>query len=329
MQRSRFFKTCIALAACSALPFGFSSAHAQESLGSGQFTVVVPFSPGGPADALARILSTGLNELHKQPAIVDNRPGANGNIGIDLVRRAKPDGHTLLVVPQGNLTINPTLMPKLDYSVFGDFAPVASMARTANVVVVNPSVPAQNMKELIALSKSKPGTISYASPGVGSSLHLAGELIKDQSGADILHVAYKGSTQGLNDVLGGTVPMMVSNLPTVLPHIQTGKLRALAVTDAARSPFLPNVPTLAESGVNGVALSSWYGVLVPKKTPAPVVAQLQKDVEGILNNPKVQQQLKTQGLSPWVVKGDAFGDLIRRETDMWAGIIKSHHIQAQ
>jgi tripartite-type tricarboxylate transporter receptor subunit TctC len=316
MRRSIFLKSCLALA-CTA------------SLSSVQFTIVAPFVAGGPVDILARLLATGLTEQYKQSAVVENRPGASGNIGIDMVKRAKPDGHTLLVVPQGNLTINPTLMPKLGYSVFGDLVPVASMGRAANVIAVHPSVPAKTVQELVALSKSKPDTISYASPGVGSSLHLAGELFKEQTGADIMHVAYKGSAPGLTDALGGTIPMIIGNMPTVLPHVQSGKLRALAVTDGARSSFLPDVPTLTESGVKGVAVSSWYGVLAPKGTPPEVVKQLSQDIEKILKSPAALNQLNLQGMTPWVVKGDAFGDLIRKETALWVPIIKGHNIQAQ
>lgn len=313
---------------------GWQSARAQgteveKSLSSAAFTVVAPFPPGGPVDTLARMLSTGLAVRYRQTAIVDNRTGANGNIGIDLVKRAAPTGHTLLVVPQGNLTIAPTLNPKLSYSVEGDFVPVASLARTANVIAVNPAVPVKTIAELVALAKLKPDSVSYASPGVGSSLHLAGELFGLQAGADFLHVAYKGTPPGLNDVLGGIVPMIVGNLPTLLPHIQSGKLRPLAVTDAARVPELPDVPTLAEAGVKGVTLSSWYGVMAPKGTPAPVLEQLARDIAQILNEPATKAQLQKQGLSVWITAGSAFGDLIRKETATWAPIIKSRKIEAQ
>ena len=328
MRRIIFLRACATVVSVAVFPAAFA-ASATEQLSSGQFTIIAPFPAGGPVDILARILATGLTEEYKQAAVVDNRPGANGNIGIDLVKRAKPDGHTLLVVPQGNLTINPTLMPKLPYSVFGDFVPVASMGRTANVMVVNPAVPAKTIQELVALSKAKPGTISYASPGVGSSLHLAGELFKDRSGADIMHVAYKGSAQGVTDTLGGTIPMMLANLPTVLPHLQSGKLRALAVTDAKRSSFIPNVPTLAEAGVPGIAVSSWYGVMAPKNTPAEVVKQLEQDIDRIMKTPAAVNQLKAQGMTAWVVQGDAFGDLIKKETALWAPVVKDHHIEAQ
>jgi tripartite-type tricarboxylate transporter receptor subunit TctC len=327
-MKYRFVRFALAAAVALALP----AVRAQDpaaQLGAKPFTVVAPFPPGGPVDILARMVATGLGEQYKQAAVVDNRPGANGNIGIDLVKRSAPDGHTLLVVPAGNLTINPTLMPNLGYNVEADFAPVSMMARTSNVIAVNPAVPAKTIAELVALSKAKPNTISYASPGVGSGLHLAGELLREQTGADILHVAYKGSGPGLNDVLGGTVPMIIGNLPTLLPHIQSGRLRPLAVTDAQREPALPNVPTLAEAGVKGIAVSSWYGILAPKGTPPAVVDQLARDVARILALPANQAQLHKQGLQAWILPPAAFADHIRKETATWAPIIRSRNIQAQ
>lgn len=330
MRRSTFLRSAFALACASALPLSpVLAATAAEQLESGAFTVVAPFPPGGPIDILARMLAEGLTEKYKQAAVVDNRPGAAGNIGIDLVKRAKPDGHTLLVVPQGNLTINPTLMPKLPYSVFGDFVPVASMARAANVIVVNPQVPARTLQELVALSKAKPNSISFASPGVGSSLHLAGELLKDKTGADILHVAYKGSGPGLNDALGGIIPMVIGNMPTVLPHVQAGKLRALAVTDGQRSSFLPDVPTLAEAGVPGIALSSWYGVLAPRNTPPEVVDELAATIDALMKSEAALARMKAQGMTAWVVKTGEFGALIKKETALWEPVIKSRHIEIQ
>jgi tripartite-type tricarboxylate transporter receptor subunit TctC len=320
------------LVLAAAVAFALPAVQAQDAgaqLAGKPFTIVAPFPPGGPVDILARILATGLSQEYKQPAVVDNKPGAGGNIGIDQVKRAAPDGHTLLVVPAGNLTINPTLMPKLDYSVDADFAPVSMLARASNVIAVNPAVPANSIAELVALSKAKPGTISYASPGVGSGLHLAGELLRQQTGADILHVAYKGSGPGLNDAVGGTVPMIIGNLPVLLPHIQSGRLRALAVTDASRDAALPRVPTLAEAGVQGIAVSSWYGVLVPKNTPPAVVERLAKDVARIMGTPANQASLEQQGLHAWLVPTTAFGDLIRKEAATWAPIIRARKIEAQ
>lgn len=301
----------------------------RQSLGVRPFTIVAPFPPGGPVDTLARLLSAGLAQRHGQPAVVENRPGANGSIGIDMVRRAAPDGHTLLVVPQGNLTIHPTLQGRPGDSLQADFAPVATLARTANVIAVHPDVPARTVLELVALSNARPRTISYASPGVGSSLHLAGELLRQRTGADILHVAYKGTTPGLNDVLGGTVPMIVGNIPSLLPHVRAGRLRALAVTDAARTPYLPDVPTLAQAGVPGIAVSSWYGVMVPKKTPAAALRQLEQDIQAIFAAPEAIRQMDQQGMAPWIVTGSAFGELIRQETASWVPVIQAAGITPQ
>lgn len=318
------------------LAIGVVTTHAQtptsaakSQLAAQPFTIIAPFPPGGPVDSLARVLSAGFTERYKQTVVVENRAGANGNIGIELVKRSAPTGHTLLIVPAGNITINPTLMPKLGYDVEADFAPVVSLAKAANVIAVSPGLRVTSIAELVALSKAKPGSISYASPGVGSGLHLAGELFRQQSGTDILHVAYKGTAPGLNDVLGGSIPMIIGNLPTLLPHIQNGKLRALAVTDSARSPLLPDIPTLAEAGVTGVAVTSWYGVFAPKATPAPVLAELAAVVTQILNAPATRSTLEKQGLSVWTVAGGAFGEVIRKETAAWMPIIKSRKIEAQ
>jgi tripartite-type tricarboxylate transporter receptor subunit TctC len=325
---STFLKFALAAAVAATLP-AVQAQDVAAQLAAKPFTIVAPFPPGGPVDTLARMLSDGLAAQYKQTAIVDNKPGAAGNIGIDLVKRSAPTGHTLLVIPAGNLTINPTLMPAAKLDILGDFAPVSSLARASNVVAVNASVPAKNIAELIAMAKGKPNTISYATPGIGSQLHLAGELLGQQAGVDFLHVAYKGSGPGLNDVLGGTVPMIIGNLPVLLPHIQSGKLRPLAVTDATRDSALPQVPTLAEAGVPGIAVTSWYGVLAPKGTPPAVVEQLARDIKAIISLPANQARLEQQGLQTWLVQTNAFGDLIRKETATWAPIIRSRKIEAQ
>ena len=306
-----------------------AQSQAENDLASAPFRIVAPFPPGGPIDTLARLLATGLQEKYRQAAVVDNRTGANGNLGIDAVKRAAPDGHTLLVVPAGNLTINPTLMPKLGYSVDTDFAPIAMLAKAPNVLAVNPSVPAKTVQELVALSKAKPDSLGYATPGVGSGLHLAGELFKQQSGADLLHVPYKGSAPALNDVLGGQVAVIIANLPAAMPHIQSGRLRALAVTDAVRAPALPNVPTLGEAGVAGVAVTSWYGLLAPRGTPPAVVSQLARDATQILERPATRAELQAQGLVVSITTEGAFAEAIRQETATWARIIKARNIQAE
>jgi tripartite-type tricarboxylate transporter receptor subunit TctC len=300
-----------------------------QTLGSEGFRIVAPFPPGGPIDALSRLLAAGLTERYKQSAVVENLAGAAGNIGIDKVKKAKPDGHTLLVVPAGNLTINPTLMPNFPFNIERDFVPVTMLAKAPNVLVANPALKIKTVKELIALAKSKPGSLAYASPGVGSGLHLAGELFKQQADVDLLHVPYKGTGPALNDVLGGQVPLMFSNLPGVLAQIKAGKLIALGITEATRSATAPDIPTLAEQGVSGVVVTSWYGLLAPGGTPAAVVEQLAKDAADILGVPAVREQLKAQGLTEVLMKPTEFAAHIRTETAQWARIIKARNIVAE
>ena len=220
-----------------------------------------------------------------------------------------------------------TLMPKLPYNVFGDFVPVASMGRAANVIVVNPQVPAKTIQELVALSKSKPNSISYASPGVGSSLHLAGELFKDKSGADIMHVAYKGSGQGLNDALGGTIPMLIANMPTVLPHVQSGKLRALAVTGDRRSTLAPNLPTVAESGLPGYSSVTWFGIYGPAGMKPELVARINQAFNRAIQNPEVIASLAKQGVEPAKPQTPAqFAAMVQADSARWAKVIRDNHI---
>ncbi|VCU68469.1 Tripartite tricarboxylate transporter family receptor [Pigmentiphaga humi] len=303
-------------------------AAAKNALKNGAFRIVAPFPPGGPVDVLSRLLGTGLQHEYGQSAVVDNRPGANGNIGIDMVKRAAGDGHTMLVVPAGNMTINPTLMANLPYDVDKDFTAVAMLAKAPNVVAVFPTVPVKNIQELIALTKSKPGTMAYGSPGVGSGLHLAGELFKEATGADLLHVPYKGTTQALNDALGGQIQVIFGALPTLMPQIQSGKLRALALTGNDRSALMPEIPTLAEAGVKGVNVVSWYGVYVPKSTPANVSGQLARDVTKILNEPATLQTLKAQGLDLSPLRLEEFRKFQADETKTWEKVIKDRGITA-
>ena len=324
-----FVGTLTALPLAVLPPTAHAQSDAEKQLASAPFRIVAPFPPGGPVDTLARLLAAGLQDKYKVAAVVDNKTGANGNLGIDAVKQAAPDGHTLLVVPAGNLTINPTLMPKLGYTVDAHFSPITSLAKAPNVLAVNAAVPATTVKELVALSKAKPDALGYASPGIGSGLHLAGELFKQQSGADLLHVPYKGTAPALNDVLGGQVAVIFGNLPGLMAHIQSGKLRALAVTDATRSALLPNLPTLAEAGVPGVVVTSWYGLLAPRGTPPAVVAQLARDAGALLTRPATQAELQAQGLNVWLVSEAAFGDTIRKEAATWAQIIKARNIQAE
>ena len=316
---------CVQMVCVLVFGLAITQAHAQ----SDSYRIVAPFPPGGPVDALARIVATGLTEKYKLPAVVENLPGAAGNIGIEKVKRAAPDGRTLLVVPAGNLTINPTLMPNFPFNIAEDFVPISMLAKAPNVLVANASVPVANAKELVALAKAKPGTLAFASPGVGSGLHLAGELFKAQAGIDLLHVPYKGTPPAINDLLGGVVPLMFSNLPTVMPHIQSGKLKALGITDTVRAANAPDIPTLDEQGIKGVVVTSWYGLLAPRGTPPAVAAQLAKDVAELLNRPATREQLRAQALSVWLLPPEEFKDHIKQETANWARIIKARGITAE
>ena len=334
MRRARHFLVAVLFAGAGLAGVGawaqvLLSSPAEKQLAADRFLIVAPFPPGGPIDSLARILSEGLAKRYGQAAVVENLPGAAGNIGIDKVKRARGDGHTLLVVPAGNLTINPTLMPKFPFDIARDFAPVTMLAMAPNVLVAYPGTGYKTAKDVIAAAKAKPDTLSFASPGVGSGLHLAGELFKQQAGIDILHVPYKGTGPALTEVMGGTVPLMFSNLPGVLPQIKAGRLVAIGLTEAARSPVAPDIPTLAEQGVPGVVVTSWYGLLVPAATPPELVEQLARDAKEILAQPAVRDSLKAQGLVEATMKPAEFAAQIRTETATWARIIKARNITAE
>ncbi|MGE0314094.1 MAG: tripartite tricarboxylate transporter substrate binding protein [Lautropia sp.] len=301
----------------------------EQHLRAERYAIVAPFPPGGPIDILSRLLAADLTKRYGQTAVVENLPGAAGNIGIAKVKRAKPDGRTLLVIPAGNLTINPTLMKDFPFDIQKDFAAVTMIAKAPNVLVASPALGVKSVAELVARAKAKPDSLSYASPGIGSGLHLAGELFKQQAGVEILHVPYKGTTPGLNDVLGNVIPLAFSNLPASLPFIKDGRLVALAVTEAKRSPAAPGIPSLGEQGVAGVEVTSWYGLLAPAGTPAAIVERLAKDVARMLEEPAVRSRLDSLGLSAAAMPPDAFDAHIRAETATWAKVITDRKIVAQ
>jgi tripartite-type tricarboxylate transporter receptor subunit TctC len=289
-------------------------------------TLIVPLSAGGPLDVLGRLLAQEYQARSGQPATVDNRTGGAGNIGIDAVRRAAPDGTTLLVIPAGNLTINPTLMHNLSFDVERDFAPITMLATAPNLLVTSPKSGITSIAGLIA--KAKQGTISYGSPGVGSQLHLAVELFKQKTGVEMTHVPYRGTPPALNDLLGGHIEVLVSNLPVALPVIRAGTVVPLALTTAERSPLLPDVPTLAETGVPDIDVTSWYGLLAPRATPKPVLDAIFAVTTAVLNSTALQEKLDAQGLSVKIEAPDIFAARIRRETAIWADIITKRNISA-
>ena len=290
-------------------------------------TLIVPFSAGGPVDVLGRLLAQEYAVRFGQAAIVENKTGGAGNIGIEVVRKATPDGTTLLLIPAGNLTINPTLMPNLSFNVERDFTPIALLASAPNVMVVSPKLGVTSIKQLI--EKSRTTKLSYGSPGVGSQLHLAMELFKEKAGVEILHVPYRGSSQALGDVLGDHIDVLVTNLPAALSAIKGNLVIPLAMTTAQRSPLVPQVPTLEESGVAGIDVTSWYGMLAPRAIPNDVRDAIFSVTRDILEEPGLREKLLAQGLSVKIEPPQQFSERIRRETAQWAAVIKSRHITIQ
>lgn len=298
----------------------FSGQASAQSYPNRPIRLLVPFTPGGGTDLLARIVAQKMAENLGQPIVVENRPGANTLIATEAVVRAAPDGYTL-ILQTNNLAANPTLYRgKIAFDTMKDLTPVALVAGNPHVLVVNPSVPARDLKEFIALAKAKPGTISFASAGNGTVNHLSGELLKTLAGIDMVHVPYKGSGSVMPDLLGGQVNALFAAMPTVTGHIKEGRLRAIAVTTPKRFRALPDVPTIAESGYPGYDFSSWFGILAPAATPKPVIDRLQVEVVKALKDPGVQARLgdyEIFGSTP-----EEFGTFIKNEIDKTAKIIK-------
>jgi tripartite-type tricarboxylate transporter receptor subunit TctC len=291
--------------------------------------IVAPFPPGGPADILSRTIGQKLSQSWGQPVVIDNRPGAGGNIGADVVAKSAPDGYTLLMGFVGTHAINPSLYAKMPFDNVKDFEPVARVALVTIVLVVNPSVPAHSLKELIALAKSKPGELTFGSPGHGTPQHLAGEMFNTMAGVKMLHVPYKGAVPALSDLLGGQVSLIFSSMPPALPLVKAGKLRALGVTSTTRSPAAPEIPTLAESGLPGYVVSNWYGILAPRGTPKEIVAKLNAEIVRILNLPDVKESLAVQGAEPFTSTPEQFAAYIKEETEKWAKIVKHSGVQLE
>jgi tripartite-type tricarboxylate transporter receptor subunit TctC len=287
--------------------------------------LIVPFPPGGPTDLIARELGAKLSEALRQPVIVENKAGAAGNLGVDLAAKAAPDGYTLAIVPAGNIAVNPMLYPKLPYK-SSDLAPVSMLATVENVLVVPPDLPVRSMQDLVALARAKPGKLSFASPGAGSQAHLAGELIGMMAGIDLLHVPYKGVGPALNDLLGGQVSLMVAQLPSALPQIRAGKLRALGVASAKRAAVLPEVPTIAEQGFPGFEAVSWYALMAPAGTPPAVVSILSGQCIRILKLADVADKLSALGAAAAGSTPDELAATIRAETARWAAVISARGI---
>jgi len=288
--------------------------------------VIVPFGAGGPTDVYARAIAEELRKSLHQPFVIENRPGAGTTIGTDTVAKSPPDGYTLLMV-SGTQTVNETLYAHKPYQLMRDLVPVAPLIDTDLVLVVHPSVPAKNLSELLALARAKPGTINFGSSGPGSNYHMAGELLKNLAGIDIVHVPYKGSTGVRNDILGGQVQMLFDSVPTMAPMIKAGLVRALGTSGETRSLILPEVPTIAEAGVPGFNATLWVGFMAPAATPQPIVDKLNHEITRILARPDIKESWEKTGATPIVMTQQDFTAFMNSQVAKWADVVRANQIQ--
>jgi tripartite-type tricarboxylate transporter receptor subunit TctC len=301
-------------------------AHAQDAWPNRSVRMVVPFAAGGATDVVARALGKDLSELWGQPVVIDNRVGAGGSIGAEVVAKSPPDGYTLLLA-SGALTINPHLYAKLPFDTHKDFIPVTNVASGPQLLVVHPGVPAKSVKDLIALAKAKPGTVNFGSAGIGSQTHLAAENFVDAAGINATHVPYKGEGPALADLISGQLQFLVANIAAAVPHVNNGTIRALAVTSLARSPLLPDVPTVAESGLPGFENSGWFGLLVPAGTPQAIVNKIHADTVKVLERREMKERLSVQGMVPIGNTPAAFASAMQDESKRWAEVVKSRGLK--
>ncbi len=317
MSLAPCFARC-ALAAAAALLAG---AAAGQNFPSKPIRIIVPFPPGAFNDTLGRTIASKFSDGGFGQAVVDNRPGAGSTIGADLAAKSPPDGHTLLIVAFP-FAVNATLYTRLPYNTEKDFVPIIHAGATPNLLVAHPSVPVKSVKELVALAKSNPGQLNYASTGSGSSNHISMELFKMMTGTKIVHVPYKGSAPALTDMMGGHVMMMFDNTPNVLPHVKSGKIKALAVTSLQRSPLAPEVPTVDEAGVRGYEINVWFGVVGPAGIPREVVARLNGEINKILQMSDVRERFRNGGVEPVGGAPEQFGEHLRSEIVKWGKVVK-------
>jgi tripartite-type tricarboxylate transporter receptor subunit TctC len=313
----------LSAAAAASLP---AALRAQGAWPTKPVRIVVPFAPGGTTDILARALAPELGKAFGQSFVVDNRPGAGGNLGADIVAKSSPDGYTLLMGTVGTQAINAALYPKMPFDPVKDLAPITLVAGVPNVLVMNPekarTYGISSVADLIRYAKANPGKLNMASSGNGTSIHLSGELFKSMTGTYMLHFPYKGSGPALLDLIGGTMDLMFDNLPSALPQIKSGKLVALAVTSAQRSAALPEIPTVAEAGVKGFEASSWFGLLAPTGTPPDIINRIQQETAKSLGTPALKERLLSQGAIPSGMTPAEFGRFIAAETKKWTQVVK-------
>jgi tripartite-type tricarboxylate transporter receptor subunit TctC len=310
---------------------GVVAAHALPALAQSYpakpIRVIVHFPPGGPTDLVARALGQKLTEAWGQQVVIDNRPGANGIVGVEAVVRAQPDGYTLLFATGGSMSISPAVTTKLPYNVFTDLAPISLVVINPQILVVHPSLPAASVRELVKLARSKPGQLNYASVGPGSPNHLGMELLKHMTGIDMVHIPYKGTAPAVTDLLGGQVSLMFNSMPSVLPHVRSGRLRGIAVGSAKRSPAAPDIPTVAEAGVPGFQYVTWYGLFAPAATPKDLVAKLNAEVVRALSDKDVARKLLNEGAEPAPGTPEALAKYMRSEHEQWKKTIAAARLK--
>ncbi|MCC6533047.1 MAG: tripartite tricarboxylate transporter substrate binding protein [Burkholderiales bacterium] len=298
-------------------------AHAQGGYPVKPIRYVVPYPPGGPLDIVARLTGQRLSARLGQPVIVDNRPGAGGNIGADMVAKAPPDGYTVVMGAVATHAINPHLYRKLPYDPVRDFAPVTLITQVPNILVVHPALPVKSVNDLIALAKAKPGALNFGSGSTGSAGHLAGELFKVMAKVDMVHVPYKGAAPAVADLLGGQIQLMFDNLASALPNVKAGKLRAVALTTSRRAAQVPDLPTIAESGLPGFDLSTWFGIFAPAKTPGAIVAKLHAELSAILASAEIKAQLANLGAEPATLTPAEFERFVKSELAKYERIVQA------
>ena len=303
-------------------------ALAQTASPTKPIRIIVPFAPGGASDLLPRMLGQKLTEAWGQQVVIDNRPGAAGNIGMELGAKAAPDGYTLTSAPNGNLVVNPHMYAKLPYDVFNDFAPISLLATVQNVLVVHPSLPVKNVTELVALAKARPGALTYASPGNGSQGHVGVELLKMMTGIDMIHVPYSGVGPAVRELLGGQVVLGLVQTQAALAHVQSGKLRAIGLASAKRMDIFPGVPTIAESNLPGYEAVSWYALMAPVATPHDILRKLQQELSRAVRLPDVTERLSALGAQPLGSTPEQLAERMKAESARWAKVVKTAGIRA-
>lgn len=291
--------------------------------------LVVPFTTGGVTDTSGRLIAEQLSKRLGQQVTVDNKPGASGNIGTQLVAAAEPDGYTLLLGFDGTLVINPHVFAKTGFDTLKDFAPVGKIGDAMLILVASPNFPAKTLKDVIALSKSQAGGLSYGTSGTGGTPHIAGELLRQRTGANLVHVPYKGGGQAMTDVMGGSIPLVYTAVAGAVPLVKSGKLHPVAVSSARRASSLPDVPTFIENGVNDFEVNSWVGLLAPAKTPRALIARLNTELNAVLNDPEVRERLNTLGIATTPGTPERFGDEMGRDLTRYGQVVKAAGIKSE